>query len=259
MPIVCVAVAVFVGTQQNRARKNSATDPVTSVVRQVVAPPSQWLGARLDGLTDFWSGFTSAGTLREEVRRLRGENAHLLLYSDREAELSRRVQNLEQLLGTKSSLAGTKVLARVSGYHVYEDRATLNVGKAQGIVPGAAVVGNAGLLGIVQTVSAKTSQVLLISSSSCRLGAKINTSPPVVGLIKGETSVRLVFETNVTDRPMASGQRVVTNGLSDTIPPGVLIGYVERSESSPEFGASRAKVVPVENLADVREVWVILP
>lgn len=252
-------MAVFLGSQQNRARRKGATDSVSLAVRRVVAPPSQWVGGRMQGLQDFWSGITSAGNLNQEVTLLRAENAALRLYSDREEELTRRVQNLENLLGTKSSVANQKVLARVSGYHVYEDRATLSVGSSAGVTVGAAVVGNTGLLGIIQTVAPNSSQVLLISSSSCRIGAKINTSPPVVGLLKGETAVRLVFETNVTDRPMSAGQRVVTNGLSDNIPPGLLIGYVERSESSAEFGASRAKVIPVENLADVREVWVIKP
>lgn len=259
MPFVCVALGFFLGTRQNRARNDGKIDPISGMVRRIASPPAVWVGERMEGMNDFWAGFTQAAQLRREVTKLRAENLTLRLYTDRENELTRRVADLEGLLKTKTSVAGKKILGRVSGFHVYEDRATLNVGTNDGVVAGAAVVANSGLLGVIQTVDAKSSQVLLISSSSCRIGAKVNTNPPLVGLIKGESANRLVFETNITDRAMTSGQRVVTNGLSDTIPPGILIGYVERSESSAEFGASRAKVIPVENLAEVREVWVIQP
>lgn len=245
------------GIQQNRWRQQHRSDPVTQGIQSLVLPAGQWAQERVQATGNFFSGIQGGGAIKAQLDHLREVNAGLLLYAAREEALNDRIKSLEGMLQTKSTISQDKLLARIIDYHLYEDRCTLNVGSNQGVKAGQGVLTSEGLLGVVQTLSNDRCQVLLVSSSSCRLGARVNTVPPVVGLIKGEGPSRLMFETNIAERTLVAGQKVVTNGLSDTLPPGLLIGYVQQSEKSAEFGASRASVIPVANLATAREVWVL--
>lgn len=149
--------------------------------------------------------------------------------------------------------------AEVIGYFPYENRFTLNVGWDSGVKVGQPVVAAGGLLGKIQVVTGKTSQVLLLASPepSNRIGALALRNPPSAGLLRGESSATFVLEFSDPKAPVATGDLVVTAGFSEHIPRGIPIGRVIQVDDNVEFGKRQARVYPSASIGNVREVFVL--
>jgi len=57
--------------------------------------------------------------------------------------------------------------------------------------------------------------------------------------------------------PIASGDKIVTSGLSQHIPYGLVVGRVISAEDDPDYGTRRATVDPAVNVGLLREVQVL--
>lgn len=246
-----------VGLSQNRARKLGLLDPASQAIQSIVRPGINGVDAICDWTSELTRGIGRGPSLARENAILKSQVQGLQGYSDREERLERELEEAKSLLGIRGTIIRPKIAASITDFHPYEDRITLNVGSRNGVKPGLAVISGRGLLGVVQTVSAGTCQVTLIYSAALTVGAMINTDPPVAGLLRGESPSRLVFDTNDSNLEMPAGAKVMTNGFSETIPRGIVIGVVQGTENLPEFGRRQAKVVPLVNLATVGEVFVI--
>src|SRR4029077_948197 len=114
-----------------------------------------------------------------------------------------------------------------------------------------------GLIGRVQTVYPKSSQVVLLSSPDLTVGASVVRDPPQPGLLHGESPNNLVLELTNPDAPVQIGDAVVTSGFSDMIPRGIPIGRVIQVYPDIEFGARRASIFPSVSIGSLREVFVL--
>ncbi|MER3496314.1 MAG: hypothetical protein C4320_05630 [Armatimonadota bacterium] len=122
----------------------------------------------------------------------------------------------------------------------------------------APVVAAAGLLGIVQTVSAHESTALLITSTASTLGAIAPAhDPPPAGLVRGENSTTLTVTFADPNAPIKMGDALVTTGYSELVPRGLLIGRVIQVNDNPEMGSRTARVYPAVQIGRVREVAVL--
>lgn len=255
--IALCAIGLALGRAQTRARNDGRVDYVGQAVTTVVNPVASLITGSIDATADFTSGVFQARALRAEVRRLQGELNAASLYTDRVQALLDEIDSLRKLNGIGRSPGRTRVPADVIGFFPKEHRMVLNVGADRGLTAGLAVVTSDGILGVVSTVSAKTSQVSLLSTLRLRIGAMIQRQPPVAGLIEGAGGGDLMIELNDPKAPVKAGDLVVTSGLSEKIPRGLIVGRVLTVEDVPEMGARRATVFPSASVARTREVVVL--
>lgn len=244
------------GRIQNQARAEGRVDPITSAVRWTVSPLASPIADAWDGAIDFLAGVAEGPALRQEVRRLRSIARAAELYRVREAALIREIDGLRSLSKLRN-FGRSPVFARVVGLFPYENRITLDVGSAQGVRPGMAVLAQGGLLAVVQTTEPRRAQALLLVSPAQRVGAMVERTPPIAGLVRGDAADRLVLDFMDREGPLEVGDWVTTSGFSDMIPGGIPIGRVVRVEIDPTFGSRRARVAPSALIDAVREVAVL--
>lgn len=212
------------------------------------------------------SGISQAGTFLSRVvsvNRLAKENeefkarAKAVEVSEaREADRQQELANLNKLMG-QPDYGRTKVPAHVIGYFPSENRFRLSIGKKQGVAAGQPVIAYDGLVGQVSTVENDSCDVSLVVSPGLRVSAVMESTSRFVGILKGETPRRLVMEiVDPVVNPRA-GDEVVTSGMTEFYPRGIVIGDVVEVKESRDFGYRRAYVSPRVRFDDVTEVFVL--
>jgi len=156
------------------------------------------------------------------------EDRYLLELQQRIVELENQNRSLRNLLEYNNSLQSPGVPAAVIGRSAdyWWQQITLNRGQRDGIKVGYIVTGPGGLVGRVSQVSPHTSQVLLISDPTSRVGATISRSR-VMGYIRGKSGERAVMEFFDKSLDVKVGDVVSTSAYSHRFPADIPIGRIE--------------------------------
>jgi rod shape-determining protein MreC len=242
---------------QNRARAGGSLDPVSALIQAPLKP----VIISLDGLADqsgtFWSGVRDAKQLRTENQKLKNELTAVRNYLDSADTQENRIRDLRGTMNLPG-LGKQKIFADIIAYVPYDNRVTLSAGKDQGVQPNLPVVTVNGLLAIVSTVSDKTSQATLLTSSAVQVGGLVQGLAPVPGLVKGQTSQRLVMDVfDDAGLEIAPGANVVTTGYSEFIPRGIKIGTVTETFRDVDFGVRRVFILPSARIGMTKEVVIL--
>jgi rod shape-determining protein MreC len=248
------------GKLQTTARKAGRVDPIGHVVGLIVNPVSNVFAIGTRGTADFFSGVSSGYTLKVENRSLRDLQTQSAMYNENVQRLEREIDSLRRLINLPPIGGKEKIPADVINLYTYENRVTVSAGKDKGVRPGQPVITADGLLGLVQTVDATTSQVLLLSGlneRTRRIGAIARRNPPPAGLLKGEGQSLLTLEFEDPKAPVAVGDEVLTAGFSEMVPSGIRIGRIIQVSDDPNSGMRRALVFPSVAMGRVREVVIL--
>lgn len=219
-------------------------------VRGVVDDAGAWVMEILSGpageLKRWGEGLGSFFSTYEENQRLRQENAKLRASQSELAELQRKVQRFELLLKIPADAPVTAVAARViadtSGPFVRT--ILVNIGRAQDVEKGQAVVDDRGLLGRVIATGHRSSRVLLLSDLNSRIPVIVE-GENLKAILVGDNSDSPTLEYLPSGSRIRAGSRVVTTSDGASFPPGVAIGIVVKGENSP-----RVKLFTSEGRAD---------
>ncbi|MDO4177792.1 MAG: rod shape-determining protein MreC [Phascolarctobacterium sp.] len=235
---------------------------VNSMVAAIVLPVENGItsfGHGLDGLRGYWKAMT---VLQEENEHLKQENIELRNSNIRMASLYAENKQLRSLLDykeehTDQTLVGAKVIGRNHG--ALRDNIYINAGRDKGVAVDMAVV-NGGLVGIVDEVYANYSRVLLLTSSRCKVGARVmRVSSRAVGVVGGTGSDKeeLSLEHIVREENLYLGDIIVTSGYSGNHPADILIGKVTKKQLDPTGLLQQGIVTPTAEISDVEQVLVI--
>jgi rod shape-determining protein MreC len=129
----------------------------------------------------------------------------------------------------------------------------LDRGSQDGVRRNDTVVAAEGLVGRVLTVSATTSQVLLISDTRSAVGVILQQSREA-GVVEGlgQASLRLKYVTRAREVPV--GEVIVTSGQAGVFPRGLPVGTVAsvtREQSAFHLEAVVRPAVALDQLEDV--------
>lgn len=242
---------------QNRARAGGALDPVSRLIQAPLKPIILSLDSAADQSNTFWSGVRDASQLRIENQKLEAELTAVRNYLDSASAQESRIRDLRGTMNLPG-LGKEKVFADIIAFVPYDNRITLSAGKDKGITPNLPVVTVNGLLAIVSTVSEKTSQATLLTSSAVQVGGLVQGLAPVPGLVKGQTSQRLVMDVfDDAGLEIAPGANVVTTGYSEFIPRGIKIGTVTETFRDVDFGVRRVFILPSARIGMTKEVVIL--
>jgi rod shape-determining protein MreC len=183
-------------------------------------------------------------------------NARILELEQQVTELTQQNQQLKQLLAYNETQTTANVTAPVIGRNSdrWWHQITLGKGSQDGIKPGDIVMGIGGLIGRVAHVTSHTSQVLLISDASSRVGAILSRNRQL-GYIQGqeESTVVMHFFNQVAD--IKPGDKIATSNLSKLYPPGLPIGKVKSKSQKQTQEAITEIIVELTAPIDILE-WV---
>lgn len=114
-------------------------------------------------------------------------------------------------------------------------------------------------LGKIMNGSSATSKLRLITDSKSQTAAKILGQKSTIGIIKGERGLTLNMELIPISEKIKKGDLVITSGLENKIPEGLIIGEVEEIISLPGDLFSKAKIKSFIDFDNLKIVTVLLP
>jgi len=210
-------------------------------------------GREVEGIIFYHRNMAQTETLRKEADFLRQK-----LNAANEIYLENR--RLNSLLAFKQKTPYKAVSARVIGRSAdnWSSIAIIDKGTRHGIRRGLVVITYLGLAGrVVQTQDA-TSKIMLINDPAFGVSAIVQRSRQE-GLVAGTLGRYLIMKYLPKDADVQVSDSVITSGLTDVYPKGLLIGSVV--SMGDEFsGLSRyCQIKPAVNLAAIEEVLIIIP
>lgn len=240
------------------------TDPLSYAVGAAVTPVRGAVNTVLNWMEDLYGNLFRYQDMEGELADLRRQLAGLEDEVRRGREATRENQQLRKLLDLRESRRDfTFEAARVSarGAQGWDSTLTLSKGASAGVAVNNCVITETGaLVGVVSEVGPNWATVDTVISPNLELGGQV-TRANTAGVVDGELSlmqrglVRLTYLPLDTD--VAAGDEVVTSGLGEVFPSGLVVGTVEEVSLDPSGLSSSALVRPAVDLSRLIEVFVI--
>ncbi|MFA9262786.1 MAG: rod shape-determining protein MreC [Undibacterium sp.] len=233
-------------------------DGVARVFKNILAPiaaPVQGMSAWVAfEVRDFSSLLSSISDLKNENERL--ESERLTLFQDgarlRELEEENRLlrEALQLPVETALDALSAEVISRdMNGVSM---SLTLNRGTTDGVETGMpVVVGKGNLVGRVSAVHLTSAEVRLLSHAESTGAARI-AGTSVQGVIRGDHGLGLVFDMALSGETLQPGASLVTSGLGDNLPKGLLIGEIREVRPSADRLFQQASVTVPVAFSDIR-------
>lgn len=208
--------------------------------------------------------FQDLDQLREENSQLRQRVEELTVELVEVQEVIAENELLRTELGFVRSqrslrVMGANVEARVAGYEPGNlNRAVIiSTGRDGDLLPDMPVLTGRGLVGRVIEVAPRSSQVLLLTDARSAVAALIQRSR-ATGIVKGQLDGSITMEDIGRDADVQVGDIVLTSGLGDVFPKGIVIGQVVEVMQSDTAMFQRAIVEPSVDLSNLEVVLVLL-
>ncbi len=115
------------------------------------------------------------------------------------------------------------------------------------------------VVGKIFSVTEHTSSVLLLTDSHSRIIAEILAKNSATGVIHGEFQLGLRMDLIPITQSLQKNMIVVTSGLEEGIPPGLLIGTIEDVSARPSDLYQSARIRPSIHYDSLRLVSVVAP
>lgn len=207
--------------------------------------------------------FTNLFTSDDEVDKLKEEVKSTDQIKADKARLEKENKALKKELEMKDISQFNPISATVIARSPDQWRNTIIIdkGKKSGMKENMAVITSEGLVGRIKKANQFSSQVELISTSvkTSKLSVDIQQDgDSIFGMINryDESKGLLVISDIDNKYKVKKGSKVVTNGLGDQLPKGILVGKVEKVEND-EYGLSKVAYIKTStNIKDLNHVYV---
>lgn len=174
-------------------------------------------------------------------------------------ELYKENIRLKDMLSFKQASPHKLIAARVIARSPdsWSSNMIIDKGRNSGIKQGMPVITNLGLVGRIVETTNLTSKVLLINDPDLSVSCMVKRSRQE-GLVSGTLGRNLIMRYLPEDADINIQDTIVTSGLNQTYPKGILIGVV--IDIGKEFSglAQYAIVRPAVNLSNIEEILVIV-
>lgn len=212
-----------------------------------------------DVVQDTAQGWKAVHALWADQQENQALGSQLVVARARIQELSVKaaeVDRLRALLDFKSQLPYHSLAAEViaSSPGVGSTVVSINRGENSGITPDLPVVTPAGVVGKIVAVYPHTAQVLLITDPSCGVGCMLADSR-TQGVLKGAGQEQCNLDYVMDEEQVPAGEAVLTSGLDQIYPKGLLVGYVASSQDGNIY--KKIVVKPAVSLSRLENVLIL--
>src|SRR5699024_6778483 len=258
--VAVVLIGYSLSDRENASGPEKVVVDTVGWAQTVINKPLQFI-------TDSFSGIKEIKNTYEENKVLRQELAeHKTLTSkmqdiEKENEELRKSIDVEESNRDYESIHGN-VIARST--ERWMDQVTIDQGSNSGVKKDMAVITGEGMIGKVQSVSASTAKVKLLTGFDQlnRVSATVSVKDDkdIFGLIEGydEKKEKLIFSViEESDSKLKEEMEVVSSNLGGLYPQGLSIGEIVEVEPD-EYGLTQtAYVEPSADMYDINHVIVV--
>ena len=193
--------------------------------------------------------------LKEELNKILKENIDLKIFRIENEVLKKELNFLETY--KFKSLTGRII---VKNFPEPSSIVILNKGEKEGIRPGWPVIYKEGILvGKIYKTYKKTSEVLLLNSAYSKVAGTLSGERKTLGLVQGEYKLGLKMIYIPKDTKLKKGDLIVTSGIEDNIPQGLIIGKIEKIKSKEEEPFQEAILTPYVSYDEINIVNILIP
>nr|WP_326186091.1 rod shape-determining protein MreC [uncultured Oscillibacter sp.] len=256
--VIAVALAVMSALSNTSA-------PLTNVANIVASPFRSAYTAVATWFNDKQNYYRDTTALEEENAALRKRIAEMeetVRQAEAALDENERLRELLNLREQRRDLSDLEA-AYITEHEVtnWTSSLTLNKGTAHGVEVNDCVIDERGyLVGIISECGTNWSTVLTLVDTDISLGAQVFRTKDL-GLAQGDFSLmgedRLRLDYLPADCQLLGGDLVVTSGLGEYYPSGLVIGSVEEVQVDDSGAASYAILTPGVDFASLTEVFVI--
>ena len=197
--------------------------------------------------------------LEARVNQLIEENVKLKIIEEENKILR---DYLKFLTNNKFNYLMSNVISRGDLTDITRRTETIVIDKGlkDGVYPGLGVVSSEGIIiGKVVEVKDRISKVYLTNNNKCKLAATILNQEKTNGIAEGELGLTIKMEFIPQSEEVIVNDIIVTSGLEQSIPRGLVIGRVtEVNKESNELWQT-ARLSPIVDSDDLIIVSVLLP
>lgn len=245
------------------AQRLGLLTPINNLVNRLFSPLAgvgYWVGDLFSN--DSHDG-KSAAELHRELEKIQAENRDLLAKEARWAEIEQENNSLKEMLQYRQAITYTLVTSRVIARGPREENGkeqtiTLDQGRDAGVVPGLPLVDTEGvLIGRVVDAKDRIAEGCLLFKDSCRVAVGIQGQAGTVGVIQSDLRLALKVDFIPHDRKIEVGQMIVTSGLEEHIPAGLVVGRISEVIKEGNELWQHALVEPVGNFDTLKVVGIL--
>ena len=256
------ALALFLMVADSRFRfvqpmRQGLAITLLPLQRALAVPVDLW-----DGGGDYLRGLSQA---QAGERAARVQAAAVAERAARTQQLTEENKRLRALLGLKPTLAVRSLPAEVlyEAADPYSRKVVIDRGTQDGVVAGAPVINDAGVLGQVTHVYPLTAEVTLLADKDAAIPV-LNTrtqqrSAAFGGAVSAAPGGGMELRFMSGNADVQIGDVLQTSGLDGIYPPGLPVARVVAVERRVESGFARITLTPAANADGVRHVLVLEP
>jgi rod shape-determining protein MreC len=255
---ICAGMAVLLMLADARWK---LVEPVRGALATALHPVQRALAAPLEAAARLAQGFAGLEQALQRESQVRVQLAAQSVQAARAAQLERENAQLRALLELRPGLAARSQAAELL-YEVadpYARRVVIDRGAGQGVLPGAPVVNDSGVLGQVTRVHAQHSEATLLSDGRASIPV-LNARTRARAVAFGGASphgMELRFVASNAD--VQVGDVLVTSGLDGVYPPGLPVARVMAVDRLGGSGFAGIALAPLAQADGVRHVLVLEP
>jgi rod shape-determining protein MreC len=204
-----------------------------------------------------WQDYRGLFSAREENRELQVQLTLARAQIQQLTEQAAETRRLRELLDFKAQLPFQTVAAEIIATSPGDASRAIFVDKGEnaGLTADAAVLTPAGIVGKVIAVFPRTAQVLLITDPSSGVAAALAQSR-VQGIVKGAGRQGAELQYVMKDIAVSPGETVLTSGLDQVYPKGLVIGTIAQATEGNIYKNIRIK--PAAALDRLESVLVVV-
>lgn len=253
-----IFVAALVLLSYNLKYDNTGAGIVKKLVLEAAAPVQSIFSASIESVSVAWMRYIALVGLQEEntilKKRIAGLQEELVLYKEGHLE----AQRLQKILSLQNDNSYHLITARVIGKEQAALSKTIwiNKGSAHGLTPGMPVITPPGLIGRLTDVSWHSSKVLLLIDETSNVDVLIQRTREQ-GIARGAGSRGCMVRYISKIQDVKEGDTVVTSGMSNIFPKGLLIGKVSHVDHMDVGLFLQIRVSPFVDFTKLEEVLVL--
>lgn len=223
---------------------------------EIIGPFEEGCHGIFEGTVQSWASLHTLWADHQANKKLATELVLARAKIQKLSEEAAEVDRLKALLHFKAEVPFKSVAAEVIAASPEDGLNTVVIdrGKDAAIKTNMPVITPEGVVGKVSAVYDHTAQILLITDPSCGVGCMLERSR-IQGILMGNGQSQCDLHYVMDDQKVPNGEAVITSGLDQIYPKGLLVGHVLHSENGNIY--RKIIVKPAASLSRLETVLVL--
>ena len=258
--IILIVTSLFLITLDLRGVK--ILDGLRSGTQNVLSPFQKAGSTVVSPFRDFFGDVTHLGRTRNEIEKLKADNARLRNQLLQRKSADAELEQLKSILDL-AGRAGYKVLAaRVISQGAstsFTQTITIDVGTSSGVRQNMTVVSGEGLVGVVKESYLNSALIMLATDPDFKVGVRV-AGTQQIGILSGRGSKRAELQLLDNQKIVKVGDVLLARGSTNNRPfvPGIPVGIISAVDSTAGSIAQTATVMLYPNFSALGVVSVVL-